>query len=201
MQEHFKDPYVQAAHKSGYRSRGSFKLLEIDAGDKLLASGMSVIDLGAAPGGWSQVAAEKVGDRGRVIASDILPMDALEGVTFIQGDFTENFVYHNIVEALGETKANLVISDMAPNISGIRSSDQMRAMYLAELALDLACQVLQPGSSFLVKVFQGEGFVEYLQNMRNIFARVISRKPASSRSRSREMYLLGRCFKGQAIAK
>ena len=195
LQEHFSDHYVQQAQQSGYRSRASFKLLELDKQDKLFAPGMQVVDLGAAPGGWSQVAVEKVGDRGRVIASDILPMDAIAGVTFIQGDFTENEVYESILSELGNLSADLVISDMAPNISGIRVSDQARAMYLTELALDLSCRVLKPNGSFLVKVFQGEGFDVYLKSMRAAFAKVVTRKPDASRPRSREVYLLGRGYK------
>lgn len=196
LQEHFNDHYVQQAQQSGYRSRASFKLLELNKQDKLFKPGMQVIDLGAAPGGWSQVAAEKVGDRGRVIASDILPMDTVAGVTFIQGDFTEDEVYQNILNELGDSTADLVISDMAPNMSGIRTSDQARAMYLAELALDLLCRVLKPGGAFLVKVFQGEGFDDFLRNMRAAFSKVVTRKPDASRSRSREVYLLGCGYKG-----
>jgi len=192
LQEHANDHYVQRAQQLGYRSRASFKLLELDKQNKLFTSGMHVVDLGAAPGGWSQVAAEKVGSKGCVIASDILSMDSMAGVTFIQGDFTEEVVYQKIIDSIGKTEIDLVISDMAPNISGIRSSDQAKAMYLSELALDLACSILKQEGTFLVKVFQGEGFDGYLGNMRSIFKKVVIRKPEASRSRSREVYLLGR---------
>ncbi len=196
LQEHFNDHYVKKAQKCGYRSRASFKLLELDVMDKLFRPGMQVIDLGAAPGGWSQVVVEKVGHKGRVIASDILPMDVIAGVSFIQGDFTEHEVYQQILNTMKNIPADLVISDMAPNISGIKVSDQAKAMYLAELALDLACHVLKKGGNFLVKVFQGEGFDNYLKDMRVAFDKVVTRKPEASRSQSREVYLLGRSYKG-----
>jgi 23S rRNA (uridine2552-2'-O)-methyltransferase len=156
---------------------------------------MTVIDLGAAPGGWSQVAANLVGDKGRVIASDILPMNGIAGVDFIQGDFTEDSVFDSLLGMLDKGKADLVISDMAPNMSGMAAVDQPRAMYLAELALDMARQVLKPGGHLLIKVFQGEGFEQLLGELRSSFSRVISRKPKASRPRSREIYLLGRDFK------
>ncbi|WP_207062354.1 23S rRNA (uridine(2552)-2'-O)-methyltransferase RlmE [Motiliproteus sp. SC1-56] len=196
LKEHFDDHYVQRAKEQGYRSRASFKLIELDAKDKLFHSGMTVVDLGAAPGGWSQVAAERVGESGRVIASDILPMDSLAGVSFIQGDFTENSVYESILTAIDGRPVDLVISDMAPNMSGMAAIDQPRAMYLVELALDLARQVLRPQGVFLAKVFQGEGFEPLLAEMRQSFAKVQSRKPDSSRGRSREIYQLCRGFKG-----
>ena len=157
---------------------------------------MTVIDLGSAPGGWSQVAGRLVGDRGRVIASDILSMDSLEGVTFIQGDFTEESVFDEIIAALDGRSVDLVISDMAPNMSGMNAVDQPRSMYLVELALDLARQVLRPGGAFLSKVFQGEGFDELMRDTRDSFSKVQARKPAASRPRSREVYLLGRDFRG-----
>ncbi len=196
LQEHFDDPYVQRAKDEGYRSRASFKLLELDARDRLFRPGMTVVDLGAAPGGWSQVAAQQVGDRGRVIASDILPMDAMAGVHFVQGDFTDNSVYEALLAAIDGRPVDLVISDMAPNMSGMASIDQPRAMYLVELALDLARQVLKPDGVFLAKVFQGEGFETLLSEMKQSFAKVQSRKPESSRARSREIYQLCRGFKG-----
>jgi 23S rRNA (uridine2552-2'-O)-methyltransferase len=195
LKEHFDDPYVQKAKEEGYRSRASYKLLELDQKDRLLRPGMIVVDLGAAPGGWSQVAAQKVGSSGCVVASDILPMDGLADVTFIQGDFTEQSVYEQIVSALGGRQVDLVISDMAPNMSGMNSIDQPRAIYLVELALELARQVLKPNGVFLAKVFQGEGFDALLAEMRRSFTKVQSRKPDSSRARSREIYQLCRGFK------
>ncbi|MCL6269988.1 23S rRNA (uridine(2552)-2'-O)-methyltransferase RlmE [Sansalvadorimonas sp. 2012CJ34-2] len=196
LKEHFDDQYVQQSQKDGYRSRASYKLLEMAEKDKLFRPGMSVVDLGAAPGGWTQVAGEKIGEKGRVVASDILPMDPIADVTFVQGDFTEDSVLAEILRAIGDDQVDLVISDMAPNMSGVKASDQPRAMYLVELALDLARQVLKPGGSFLVKIFHGEGFDEYLKDMRTSFGSVATRKPGASRARSRETYLLGRQFKG-----
>ncbi len=155
LDEHFKDPYVKQSQKDGYRSRASYKLVELDKKDKLFKSGMTVVDLGAAPGGWSQVAAERVGDHGMVLASDILPMDTIAGVEFIQGDFTEEAVLEQLLAALGQRKADLVISDMAPNMSGMNAVDQPAAIYLVELALDMARQVLKPGGHFVAKVFRG----------------------------------------------
>jgi 23S rRNA (uridine2552-2'-O)-methyltransferase len=196
MKEHFDDPYVKKSQQDGYRSRASYKLMEINDKDKLFRPAMRVVDLGAAPGGWSQVAAKLVGDKGTIVASDILEMAPLPGVSFVQGDFTEQEVYEAILAEIGEEKADLVISDMAPNMSGNNSADQPQAMYLVELALDMAAQVLRPGGNFLVKVFQGEGFDEYLKTMRAQFESVITRKPDASRARSREVYLLGRQYKG-----
>jgi 23S rRNA (uridine2552-2'-O)-methyltransferase len=188
MREHVNDPYVQRAQKEGYRSRAAYKLLEIDARDRLLKPGTVVVDLGATPGGWSQVAAT----RGcKVIALDLLPLQPLPGVEFIQGDFREDGVLAQLEQKLEGKPAGLVISDMAPNISGIGMSDQARAMHLAELALDFAVHHLQPGGAFLVKVFQGAGFEEFIKLMRNRFARVVTRKPKASRDRSSELYLLG----------
>jgi 23S rRNA (uridine2552-2'-O)-methyltransferase len=196
MREHVSDPYVQKAKAEGYRSRAAYKLLELDKKDRLLAPGQLVVDLGAAPGSWSQVAAAKLGRRGRVVAVDLLPMEPLPGVQFIQGDFREQSVLDAILLALGGSKADLVICDLAPNISGIAVSDQARAMYLAELALDFARQCLKPGGSLLVKVFQGAGFTEFLVAMRQVFVKVASRKPEASRGRSNELYLLGKGLKG-----
>ncbi len=195
LQEHFDDQYVRKAKELGYRSRASFKLQELNEKDKLIRPGMTLVDLGAAPGGWSQVAAELVGDEGRVVSSDILEMDPLPGVQFIQGDFTEESVLNEILETLGNELADLVISDMAPNMSGMNAVDQPAAMYLVELALDMARQVLRPGGDFVAKVFQGEGFDEYMNDMRSSFTKVYSRKPDSSRARSREVYLIGRNFR------
>ncbi len=196
MKEHFDDQYVKRSKEDGYRSRASYKLLELNDKDKLFRQGMTVCDLGAAPGGWSQIAAELVGDSGRVVASDILPMDPLPGVEFVQGDFTEEEVLNRVLQALGDEPADLVISDMAPNMSGNSGVDQPAAMYLVELALDMAREVLKPGGSFLAKVFQGEGFDDYVRDMRGSFDKVITRKPDASRARSREVYLLGKGFKG-----
>lgn len=194
LREHREDLYVQRAQRDGYRSRACYKLLELQDRDRFIRPGMTVLDLGSAPGGWSQVASELVGDRGCVIASDILPMDSIAGVTFIQGDFTEARVYESICAAIDGAPVHSVLSDMAPNISGMAAVDQPRAMYLVELALDLALRVLTPGGSFVAKVFQGEGFDALLQATRGEFARVLTRKPAASRARSREVYLtaLGR---------
>ena len=196
LQEHLTDPYVKMAKEQGYRSRASFKLLELQEKDKLMRKGMTVVDLGAAPGGWSQVAAQLVGDSGRVFSSDILPMDSLAGVEFVQGDFTEEAVLNEILNLMGGAAADLVISDMAPNMSGNGSVDQPASMYLVELALDMARQVLKPKGVFVAKVFQGEGFDEYVKDVRSSFDKVITRKPVSSRARSREVYILGRGFKG-----
>ncbi|MGC2459320.1 MAG: RlmE family RNA methyltransferase [Gallionellaceae bacterium] len=188
MQEHVNDPYVQRAQKEGYRSRAAYKLLEIDERDHLLKQGTIVVDLGATPGGWSQLAAA----RGcKVIALDMLPLPPLPGVEFIQGDFREDGVLAQLEQKLGGRQVGLVISDMAPNISGIDMVDQARAMHLAELALDFASNHLQPGGAFLVKLFQGAGFEDFLKLMRGHFGRVVSRKPRASRDRSSEVYLLG----------
>ncbi|MEQ6918044.1 23S rRNA (uridine(2552)-2'-O)-methyltransferase RlmE [Halomonas aquatica] len=196
LKEHFDDQFVQQRWQDGYRSRASYKLLALDEKDRLLRPGMTVIDLGAAPGGWSQVAAEKVGSGGVVIASDILEMDALADVDFIQGDFTEESVLESILDTLGDRPVDLVMSDMAPNMSGMAAIDQPQAMYLVELALDLARQTLSPGGTFLAKVFQGEGFDEFLKELRGSFKRVVTRKPEASRARSREVYLLAEGFRG-----
>ena len=196
LREHFNDPCVKQAQKDGYRSRASYKLLEIQEKDRLIRPGMSVIDLGAAPGGWSQVTSRLIGGQGRLIASDILEMDSIPDVTFIQGDFTHDEVLQRILEAVGDSHVDLVISDMAPNMSGTPAVDMPRAMFLCELALDLATRVLKPGGDFLIKIFQGEGFDVYLKDVRSKFDKVQMRKPSSSRDRSREQYLLGRGFKG-----
>ncbi|ASK35214.1 23S rRNA (uridine(2552)-2'-O)-methyltransferase [Alcanivorax sp. N3-2A] len=191
LREHFDDQWVTRAQAEGYRSRASFKLIEINDKDKLFRPGMTVLDLGAAPGGWTQVAAKLVGSRGTVVASDLLAMDALPDVTFIEGDFREEAVYERIIASLGGRPVDLVMSDMAPNMSGNRAVDLPRAMYLAELALDMAVKVLSPDGRFLVKVFQGEGFDQYRRELQSRFVRVVSRKPAASRPRSSEVYQLG----------
>ncbi len=195
LQEHFDDQYVKKSKEDGYRSRASYKLLELNQKDKLVRPGMTVVDLGAAPGGWSQVAAELVGESGRVVASDILPMDNLAGVQFIQGDFTEESVLNEILQTLGDELSDLVISDMAPNMSGMSAIDQPAAMYLVELALDLARTTLRPGGDFIAKVFQGEGFDAYMQDVKSSFTKVYTRKPDASRARSREVYMVGRNFR------
>lgn len=192
LREHFQDKYVKQAQKGGYRARSAFKLLEIQQKDHLIKPGMVVVDLGAAPGGWSQVVAELLKGKGSVFALDILPMEPLRGVEFIQGDFREEKVMQGLLQRMQQNKADLVLSDMAPNISGIVISDQARAMYLAELALDFAKLVLKPGGNFLVKVFQGADFEEFLKNMRACFTKVVTRKPQASRGRSKEIYLLGK---------
>lgn len=190
LREHREDPFVQRALKEGYRSRACYKLLELQQRDRLIKPGMTVVDLGSAPGGWSQVAVELVGHKGRVIASDILPMDGIAGVDFIQGDFTEDEVFGRICREIGDKNVDLVISDMAPNMSGMTAVDQPRAMYLVELALDMASRVLHPGGAFVAKVFQGEGFDGLLRDARSKFVRVLTRKPEASRPRSREVYLV-----------
>lgn len=196
LKEHRDDPYVQQAQREGYRSRACYKLLELQERDKLIRPGMTVLDLGSAPGGWSQVAVALVGHSGRVIASDILPMDTIAGVEFIQGDFTEEEVFEQLLAALAGTPVDLVISDMAPNMSGMNAVDQPRSIYLVELALDMARQVLAPGGAFVSKVFQGEGFDELYRDTRESFDRVLTRKPKASRPRSREVYVVARGFRG-----
>ena len=191
MREHVNDPFVQLAQKDGYRSRAAYKLLEIDAKDHLLKPGTVVVDLGATPGGWSQVAAAKVGRGGKVIALDLLPLDPLTGVDFIQGDFREDAVLRQLEGLLQGKPVGLVISDMAPNMSGVASADQARALHLAELAMEFALEHLKPDGCFLVKVFQGAGFEDFYKLMRSRFTRVVSRKPKASRDRSSELYLLG----------
>jgi len=196
MQEHRSDPYVQQAQREGYRSRACYKLLELQEKDRLIRPGMLVLDLGSAPGGWSQVAADLVGHQGRVIASDILHMDNLAGVEFVEGDFTQDEVFARIVAQIGATPVDLVISDMAPNMSGMNTVDQPRSMYLVELAVDMARQTLAPKGAFVAKVFQGEGFDELLRQLRESFTKVVTRKPKASRPRSREVYLVASGFRG-----
>lgn len=191
MREHINDPYVQQAQKDGYRSRAAYKLLEIDERDHLIKPGMIVVDLGATPGGWSQIVASKMGEKGRVIALDLLPLNPLPRVEFILGDFREDSVLAQLENQLAGKQIELVISDMAPNISGIDLTDQARSIYLAELALEFSAQHLKPGGAFLVKVFQGAGFEEFVKLMRTRFTKVASRKPKASRDRSNEVYMLG----------
>ncbi len=192
MQEHVNDPYVQQAKKDGWRSRAAFKLLEIDAKDKLLKRGEVVVDLGATPGGWSQVAVQCVGESGLVLALDLLEMAPIRGVHFIQGDFREDAVLTQLEEALGEREVGLVLSDMAPNMSGVAVMDQARVMHLAELGLDFSRAHLKPEGAFLVKVFQGRDYEAFVRAMRETFQNVVVRKPDASRDRSAEVYLLGR---------
>lgn len=198
MREHVTDFYVRRAKELGYRSRAAFKLLEIDERDKLLRPGLTVIDLGAAPGGWSQVAKDRVGPGGRVLALDVLPMNPIAGVEFVEGDFNSPEVVERLLAALNGRAIDLVISDMAPNISGLEGVDQARSLHLAELALDFASQHLKPGGSLLVKVFQGAGFDEFVRALRGQFGQMLTRKPAASRGRSSEVYLLGRAKSSSA---
>lgn len=192
LNEHFDDPYVKQAQKLGLRSRSAFKLMELDDKYRLIQPGDFVVDLGSAPGGWSQVAGRKVGKAGMVVALDILPMDPLPGVHFIQADFTEDDALQRLDAALDGKRPKLVLSDMAPNMSGMAVTDQARSMYLAELALDFAKAHLQPGGDFLVKMFQGEGSDAYVKQVRDLFSSVTVKKPEASRSRSREVYVLAR---------
>ncbi len=192
LSEHFDDPFVKQAQKQGFRARAAFKLLELQEKYHLIRPGMCVVDLGSAPGSWSQVAIREVGHRGRVIALDILDMPVIDRVEFIQGDFTDDKPLQALETVLGNSRPDLVLSDLAPNISGISAADQPRAMYLAELALSFAEQWLKPGGDFLCKVFQGEGSDEFLRQCRSSFEKVVVRKPKASRPRSREVYVLGR---------
>ncbi|MGE8149153.1 23S rRNA (uridine(2552)-2'-O)-methyltransferase RlmE [Pseudomonas frederiksbergensis] len=198
LQRHVNDPYVKQAQKDGYRSRASYKLLEVQEKYKLIRPGMSVVDLGAAPGGWSQVTSRLIGGQGRLIASDILEMDSIPDVTFIQGDFTEDEVLGRILEAVGNSQVDLVISDMAPNMSGTPEVDMPKAMFLCELALDLAARILKPGGNFVIKVFQGEGFDAYVKDARQKFDKVQMIKPDSSRGSSREQYMLAWGYRGRS---
>jgi 23S rRNA (uridine2552-2'-O)-methyltransferase len=191
MQEHLNDPYVKLAQKEGYRARAAYKLMEIDDKDKLIKPGMTIVDLGSAPGSWSQVAVQRLKGHGKVIALDILDMSPIGGVTFLQGDFREESVLRLLEQTLNNVKVDLVIADMAPNISGVKDVDQAGAAYLTELALDFSQEWLKPSGNFLVKVFIGAGFEEILQNMRQMFDKVVTRKPKASRDRSSEVYLLG----------
>lgn len=197
LREHHADSYVQRSRAEGYRSRASYKLLELQRRDRLVRPGDVVVDLGAAPGGWTQVAAGVVGEQGLVVASDILPIDPVAGASFVQGDFTEDAVFERVLQALGGRRADLVMSDMAPNMSGIRGVDQPRSMLLAELALDFAARVLKPGGKFVCKVFHGEGFDEFMKLLRVDFTSVVTRKPDASRGRSREVYVVAAGFRGR----
>ena len=195
LKEHVDDIYVQKAQQDGYRTRASYKLIELDEKDQLIKPGMTIIDLGSAPGGWSQVVGHKLNGKGVVIASDILPMDPIADVEFIQGDFTEEAVFNELMAIVDGRPVDLVISDMAPNMSGVASIDQPGSMYLVELALDMARQVLRPNGQFVAKVFQGDGFDEYVKDVRQSFTKVLIRKPKASRPRSREVYVVGKGFR------
>ncbi|PWR00475.1 23S rRNA (uridine(2552)-2'-O)-methyltransferase RlmE [Leucothrix pacifica] len=190
LKEHFDDEYVKLSQKEGYRSRAIYKLKEIQEKDRLITQGMTVVDLGAAPGGWSQYATELVGTKGRVIASDILPIDPLPFVEFIQGDFTEDSILNELLELIGNDKANVVISDMAPNLSGNDAIDQPGSVYLCELALDMSQRILAPGGAMVVKLFQGVGSDQYIEEVKRSFRQVKIRKPKASRARSREVYVV-----------
>lgn len=198
LRSHLADPYVRLAHKEGFRSRAAFKLRQIAERDRLFHRGMTVVDLGAAPGGWSQVAATAVGPRGRVFALDVLDMPPVAGVTFIRGDFEDEETLGRLEAALAGRRVDLVLSDMAPHISGVAPADQARALRLAELALDFALKHLKPQGNLLVKVFQGAGFDDFLRAMRGCFGQVLVRKPAASRGRSSEVYLLGKGLRADA---
>lgn len=194
MQEHFDDVYVKKAQSEGYRSRAVYKLKEVDVKEHLLRPGMTVVDLGAAPGGWTQYVSQKLEGHGRIVALDILPMDALPDVDFIQGDFREDDVLHQLTNLIPERSVDLLLSDMAPNMSGTAAVDIPRAMYLAELAFDFADKTFKPGGSMLIKIFHGAGFDELIKQARTRFEKVVIRKPMASRSRSRETYLLAKGY-------
>lgn len=196
LSRHVNDPYVKQAQKDGYRSRAAYKLIELNEKDKLIRPGMRILDLGSAPGGWSQVAGKLVGDKGRILATDILPMDALRNVDFIQGDFTDDAIVQQLLDWLGGGRFDLIVSDIAPNITGIASADQASSIYFLELALDTVCRTLKPGAAFVAKMFQGSGSDQYLKQLRAHFDKVAIRKPAASRKESREVYVVARGFKG-----
>lgn len=197
LAEHFSDEYVKLAQEHGYRSRAAFKLEEIDRRDRLFKPGMRVVDLGAAPGGWSQYALHRIGKSGRIIALDLLPMEEIAGVTFLQGDFQDDEVLNRLLDALAGNPVDLVLSDMAPNMSGLRVIDQPRAMYLAELALDVSRKVLRPSGALVVKLFQGAGLEAFQRDVRLYFAQLVYRKPKASRDRSPEVYLVAKGYKGE----
>jgi 23S rRNA (uridine2552-2'-O)-methyltransferase len=198
MSRHLSDPFVKQAQKDGYRSRSAYKLIELNEKDRLIRPGMRIMDLGSAPGGWSQVAGKLVGAKGRVLATDILPMDGLMNVDFIQGDFTDDAIVQQLLDWLGGGKFDLIISDIAPNITGISVADQASSIYFLELALDTVCKTLKPGASFAAKMFQGSGSDQYVKELRTHFEKVAIRKPAASRKESREVYLVAKGFKEQA---
>jgi 23S rRNA (uridine2552-2'-O)-methyltransferase len=194
LAEHANDEFVQRAIKQGWRSRAVFKLKQIQESERLLRPGIRIVDLGAAPGGWSQYAARIAGGKSRIVATDILPMEAIPGVEFVQGDFREAAILEQVLHCLGTDKVDLVLSDMAPNMSGIDAVDQPRSMHLAELAMEFADRVLAPGGDLLVKLFQGAGFEQIIKDARSRYGRVVTKKPKASRTRSPEIYLLARQF-------
>jgi 23S rRNA (uridine2552-2'-O)-methyltransferase len=199
MSRHLSDPFVKQAQKDGYRSRSAYKLIELNEKDRLIRPGMRILDLGSAPGGWSQVAGRLVGAKGRVLATDILPMDGLKNVDFIQGDFTEDAVVQQLLGWLGGGKFDLMLSDIAPNITGIDVADQASSMYFLELALDTVRKTLKPGATFAAKMFQGSGSDQYLKELRQHFEKVTIRKPAASRKESREVYLVAKGFRASSV--
>ena len=196
LSRHLSDPFVKQAQKDGYRSRAAYKLIELNEKDRLIRPGMRVLDLGAAPGSWSQVAGRIIGSKGRILATDILEMDALPNVDFIQGDFTDAAIVQQVLDWLGGEKFDLIISDIAPNLTGIDSADQASSIYFLELALDTVCKALKPGGNFVAKMFQGSGSDEYVKELRRHFEKVLIRKPEASRKESREVYLVAKGFKG-----
>jgi 23S rRNA (uridine2552-2'-O)-methyltransferase len=196
LHRHVNDPFVKKAQLEGYRSRSAYKLIELNEKDRLIKPGMFVLDLGSAPGGWSQVAAKIVGGKGRVLATDILPMQPIKGVEFVQGDFTDEAVVAQLIENLGGEKFDLIVSDIAPNITGIDSADQASSMYFLDLALDTVKQTLKRGANFVAKMFQGAGSDQYVKDLRGSFEKVLIRKPSASRAESREVYIVAKGFKG-----
>jgi 23S rRNA (uridine2552-2'-O)-methyltransferase len=196
LQRHVSDPFVKKAQLDGYRSRSAYKLIELNEKDRLIRPAMRIMDLGSAPGGWSQVAGSLVGAKGRVLATDILPMEPIKNVDFIQGDFTDEKIVEQLLEWLGGGKFDLIVSDIAPNITGIDSADQASSMYFLELALDTVRQTLKPGATFVAKMFQGSGSDDYVKDLRTSFEKVLIRKPAASRAQSREVYIVAKGFKG-----
>jgi 23S rRNA (uridine2552-2'-O)-methyltransferase len=195
LRRHVSDPFVKQAQREGYRSRSAYKLTELNDKDRLIRPGMRIMDLGSAPGGWSQVAGKLVGAKGRVLATDILPMEPIKNVDFIQGDFTDEAVVARLLEWLGGGKFDLIVSDIAPNITGIDSADQASSMYFLELALDTVRKTLKPGASFVAKMFQGAGSDQYVKDLRSSFEKVLIRKPAASRAESREVYIVAKGFR------
>lgn len=196
LSRHVSDPFVKQAQKDGYRSRSAYKLVELNEKDRLIRPGMRILDLGSAPGGWSQVAAKLVGGKGRILATDILPMDPIPNVDFIQGDFTDDAIVEELLGWLGGGKFDLIICDIAPNLSGIDSADQAASMYFLELALDTVRKTLKPGATFVAKMFQGSGSDQYVKELRTSFEKVSIRKPAASRKESREVYLVAKGLRG-----
>jgi 23S rRNA (uridine2552-2'-O)-methyltransferase len=196
LSRHLSDPFVKQAQKDGYRSRSAYKLIELNESDHLLRPGMRVMDLGSTPGGWSQVASRLIGGKGRILATDILPMDSLPNVDFIQGDFTDEAIVQQLLDWLDGGKFDLIMSDIAPNLSGISIADQAKSIYFLELALDTVRKTLKPGATFAAKMFQGSGSDQYLKELRAHFSKVSIRKPAASRKESREVYLVAKGFKG-----